>query len=142
MKKFVFVILAIFMVLSASACGYGDTELTYDKKYYCSDDYQETISEEDRKYYIFYKDGTGIYHYTDGVYSNYTIKFKYTIIKGESTLIAIADEINEDVYNSMSTLTWTATLIYSDFAVINTAGMRFLTEDYVKAQSPNFGSKV
>ncbi len=148
MKKFLSILFALFLILSCFATSGCQTEsksvLTYNKKYIITIDFEKDESKQN--YWIFYKDGTCIYHHYELVYgdncSNYVCTFKYSLAEDESTLFYFFDSVSYlDYHNYSNGNVGTSTrgyLIVSKDVVMNKNGSFFVSEDFID-NIPNYG---
>jgi len=143
-----FTLFSIFAAFSAcdnnpAASGNGTNSLTYDKKYfyYGVQSYDGYINSD--RYYIFYSNNTGIYHYEDHNIdrSSYTIKFKYITMTNES-IVCFCDSVEYDethTYLRDVSSTWTRIFSYSPEFIYDSAYKNhYICETYLK-ELPNFG---
>ena len=166
MKKLVCVLLILVLCIGATfaltACDkgapvgdtidfgakYSTTTHTYESDYF---GYTETSY----SYYIFNKDGSGIYtdyHYQDyfdenekDIIMHYSINFKYEYIDSDKTTVALFydsityhDDHNEDT-DDYSTWKNILTVSKSVLISINSAtANRYYNVEYLKNQYPNF----
>lgn len=152
MKKVLSMLLVImtslFAICSFSACSDDDAsqsqfQLQMGKKYIMSS--HITISEYEQEYYVFYPDETGeyryYYSYSDGVISDYKVKFKYTYTDAEKSSIAcFYDSVtygDEHNYGEVGS-NWTRLLMVSKDVVCGTySSSYYINEDYLNT-IPNY----
>lgn len=174
MKKSILVLVILALCLTSlfalTACNKDeDYSLTFDEKYVYSITYHQITAEleiEDQ-YYIFKKDGTGIYGYLStqtntNIYVNgsshhydeykygYSIFFKYTYLDNDkSTIMAFYDGITYNEDNTVSPENFTTDhsgwkkmiLISKNVCVDSDSSMKkFIREGYLK-EVPNFDYK-
>ena len=151
-RKVLAMILALCLVISAFAltsCGDDYDELAFNTKYIEVSDVG--LEDADRQeYFIFYKNGTGAYHYyyrysSYDIASEYTIKFKYTYVdKDKSAVMCFYDSIDGSYSSSFSYSTWTRLVTVSKNCLTSSSTSSisyYVNEKYVKEELKNFGKK-
>ncbi|MBR2449239.1 MAG: hypothetical protein IKB30_03855 [Clostridia bacterium] len=146
MKRFLSIFFALFLILSCFAVSGCQTEsksvLTYNKKYIITIDFEKDESKQN--YWIFYDDGTCIYHNYEIIYgdkrSNYVCTFKYTLAEDKSTLFYFFDSVSYLEHNNNFNLSTSNSgyLIVSKDVVMNKDGSFFVCEEFID-NIPNYG---
>lgn len=128
-KILIFAIVAIlvFSTVALTACG-NDTvknKLSYDKMYFRDDQLGNFLDK--RSYYVFYKNGTGVFHeyynYGDGDIDAYSVHFKYVIDSDSEVVYCFYDSFEEDPAH---TATWTGNHNQSDWTSVLNFNDKFL----------------
>ncbi len=149
MKKVACLLLALASVGCMAACkNEAKMKLSYGEKYINHEDITEP--EEEQTYYIFYRNGTGEYHYYSySAYtmrtSSYTISFRYKIVEEENMVFCFYDSVEYDEVDTAKLFKDSTTiykLMYTqDFIMDATNANMYLTEDFVEDEIPNFGKE-
>ncbi len=150
MKKLACLLLALASVGCMAACkNEAKMKLNYGEKYIHSDDIAEP--ENEQIYYVFYRNGTGEYHYYNyseyaGRTSSYTISFRYKIVEEENMIFAFYDGIEYDEVDTAKSFNDSTTiykLMYSqDFLMSATTANIYMTQDFIDSELPNFGEEI
>ena len=152
-KKLLVLAIAVVMTLSCFmlvACGNTvKNKLSYGKKYIYDGDLDQDIN--NATYFIFYKDGTGVYHnyhdYGGGDIVSYTIHIKYVIDTDGGVVYCFYDSFEYGAdhtyyYTNHDNSEWSAVLNFTDKFLyrIDTAYPHFfVTEKFSAKTIPNFG---
>lgn len=153
MKKiglFISVLALCFMpALGLVACGddFGEiefkTKYVRENKHMRSDDYHQT-------YYLFYEDGTGVYHRYDEITVSatsiieYSISFKYTYLDSDKSAVrCYFDSVKLGDKNTWSVDAddlddWASTLTVSKNVLMTSQGVSFINADYMKNVVPEY----
>ena len=158
MKRKIFILAIVtiiaFSCIAFAACGNGTAKnkLSYGKKYIYDSDLSSNVDEA--RYFIFNKNGTGIYHYYyessyyDTV-SAYTIKFKYVIDADNEVVYCFYDSIVfDDKYNDTDDenddkyfTDWSAVLNFTDkflYSIDSAYPHFYVTEEFSSKTIPNY----
>ena len=150
MKKVACLLLALASVGCMVGCkNETKIKLAYGEKYI----YSEAIAEPENEqiYYVFYRNGTGEYHYYHyseyaGQTSSYTISFRYKIVEEENMIFAFYDGIEYDEVDTAKSFNDSTTiykLMYSqDFLMYATNANIYMTQDFIDSELPNFGEEL
>ena len=147
----VIIVLSCFMLV---ACGDNTVKnkLSYGKKY-LSEDYLNNENQE--AYYLFNKNGTGVYHYYSKydynsdeemqLITSYSINFRYIIDTNSEVVYCFYDSFEyDDIHNytyvNPDNSDWTAVLTFTDKFLYSISAYPtfYLTEEFLSETIPNF----
>ncbi len=140
MKKLCIVLAVVILamaVVTLCACG-GDKvsaqKLSYGEKYGSEYHYRGNNHED---YYIFYKNGTGAYHYRYSDDDEYTVTFNYFFV--DDTVVCTFKSVTYgSAHNGREIESdWYEVLVYSENVIIVSQDNLYFTEKYMKAH-PEF----
>jgi len=150
MKKILTPLLTLVCLLCLAVCfvGCDASALKYGEKYYFNDELDRNADDADKKYFIFNKNGTGIYHYYykyESTYGNsytedYTITFSYTFMdKDHEGVVCTFESVEYAERNTKEGVknSWDRVLSVSENILMSTGGGLFYSESYLKAH-PEF----
>lgn len=157
MKKKLFVLLlavalCLSTVLGLVSCS-DDAELQYKVRYIYDNQYIRDENNHKKTYFVFYENGTGMYHYYYYSYgystTEYTIKFKYTYLDNDkSTVMCYYDsmtfgDLHDGLTDESKHNDWYNMVSVSKNTLMRTTGTSigfFVNENYLKNEIPNFAN--
>lgn len=154
-RKIIVLVIAAILVFSCvafAACGNNTVknQLSYGKKYI----YDSHLGNDVNKatFFIFYKNGTGVFHYFYEEYDGrlteaYTINFKYVVDKDGEVVYCFYDSFKyDDMHNDpwdddYDESDWSAVLNFTNKFLyrIDTAYPHFFITEQFSKDIPNFG---